>query len=84
MGNSCVTVPTLFLCIMLLNDRVRELCNVDETVTPMIPALCRCRLSVLGRDASLSIACSTLFCCMVDIACKCGTLVCVVNTYETL
>ena len=84
MGNSYVTVPTLFLCIMLLNDRVREICNVDEIGTPMNPALCRCRLSVLGRDASLSIACRTLFCCVVDIVCKCGTLVCVANTYKTL
>ena len=71
----------LFSCIRLMHERVGEIYNVSESGTPMNPALCRSHRSVLGSDASLSIACRKLFCCMVDIACSCGTLVCVVNTY---
>ena len=84
MGIINVKVQTLFLCIRLLNDRVGEIYNVNESGTPMNPALCRSRRIVLCSDASLSIACRTLFCCTVDIACKRGTLDCFVNTYETL
>ena len=84
MGIRQVVIQNLFLYIRLLNDRVGEIYNVNESGTPMNPVLCRSHRSVLGSDASLSIACRKLFCCMVDIACNCETLVCVVNTYGTL
>jgi hypothetical protein len=77
-------IQNLFLCIRLMNERVGEISNENESETTMNTALCRSHRSVLCSDASLSIACHKLLCCMVGIACNCDTLVWVVDTYRNL